>query len=395
MTAYAILVPDGAADDPLQELGGKTPLQYAETPHLDRLAREGSCGTALTIPAGLPAGSDVANLALMGYDPREYYCGRGPLEAASMGVRLAEDEYAFRCNLVSVEGGRLADYSSGHISTEEARQLIEAVDRELGGEGLRFHAGVSYRHLLVIRGDFAETLCTPPHDEVGARLEEVEPRGPGSGVLRELIRRSREVLANHPVNLARRKEGRRCADSIWPWGQGKTPTMPGLGERYGLRGAVITAVDLVKGLGVLAGLVPLKVPGATGYLDTDYAAKGSCAVRALDDYDLVYVHVEAPDEAGHEGLVEEKVRAIEMIDRHVAGPLLEAAGCREGLRLLVVPDHPTPLKVRTHTSGAVPFALWGTAIPPDGCSSLDEGAVLEGTWKDLPAWELLGLLAGA
>lgn len=395
MTAFAILVPDGAADNPLKELGGKTPLQYAETPNLDRLAREGRCGTALTIPAGLPSGSDVANLALMGYDPRQYYCGRGPLEAASMGIRLTEGEYAFRCNLVSVEDGRLVDYSAGHISTEEARQLIEAVDYELGGEGLHFHAGVSYRHLLVIKGEFAETLCTPPHDVVGSPVEEVEPRGTGSEELRRLIRQSRELLEAHPVNLLRRKEGRRCADSIWPWGQGKTPAMPGLGDRFGLRGAVITAVDLVKGLGILAGLVPLEVPGATGYLDTDYAAKGSCAVRALQHFDLVYVHVEAPDEAGHEGLVEEKVRAIENIDRHVVGPLLEAAGSVDGLRILVVPDHPTPLKVRTHTAGAVPFALWGPGIQADGCLCFEEKAVLEGTWESLPAWELVGLLLGA
>ncbi len=395
MTSYAIVVPDGAADMPVEELGGKTPLRCAETPGLDRLAREGRCGTALTIPPGLPAGSDVANLALMGYDPREHYCGRGPLEAASMGVRLADGEYAFRCNLISVEEGRLADYSAGHIPTAEARELIEAVDRELGGGELRFHAGVSYRHLMVIRGEYGQTACNPPHDVVGRRLEEVEPRGPGSRELRELIRRSQEVLAAHPVNLRRREKGLRCGDSIWPWGQGRTPSMPGLRERFGLRGAVITAVDLVRGLGILAGFDPLEVRGATGYLDTDYAAKGRYALRALEDHDLVYVHVEAPDEAGHQGLAEEKIRAIEEIDRHIVMPLLEKGGERGGLRLLVVPDHPTPLAVRTHTNGGVPFALWGDGITPDGCPSFDEESVLMGTWRDLPAWELLGLLTGS
>jgi len=395
MSRYAVVVPDGAADSPLEELEGKTPLQYARTPNLDRLARRGRCGTALTIPPGLPAGSDVANLALLGYDPRTYYCGRGPLEAASMGVRLREGEYAFRCNLVSVEGGRLADYSAGHIPTEEARRMIETLDRELGGEGLRFHPGVSYRHLLVIRGDYGETLCTPPHDVVGSPLEEVEPRGPGSPKLRELIRLSREILSGHPVNLERRSNGFRGADSIWPWGQGRTPDMPGLEERFGLRGAVITAVDLVKGLGILAGLVPLRVPGATGYLDTDYAAKGRRALEALRDFDLVYVHVEAPDEAGHEGLVEEKVRALEEIDRFIVGPLLEEGGAPGGLRLLAVPDHPTPLRVRTHTAGAVPFALGGPGIEPDGCPSFCEEASRAGTWSRLPGWELLGLLVSA
>ncbi len=393
MGKYAILVPDGAADRPLEELGGRTPLEAANIPNLDFIAQEGVCGTAVTVPAGLPAGSDVANLSLLGYDPRAYYCGRGPLEAASLGVDVGEGEYAFRCNLITVEEERIADYSAGHVSTGEARELLEAVQGALGGPGVRFYPGVSYRHLMVVEGDFSATSCTPPHDAVGSPLAEVEPRGPGAEALIALIDRSREVLEDHPVNRARREAGRRPANRVWFWGQGRNPAMPTLRERYGLSGAVITAVDLVRGLGILAGMRPLEVPGATAYLDTDYDAKGRFAVAALKESDLVFVHVEAPDEAGHEGLAEEKVKAVEGIDRFIACRLLDEMPRLAGdWRILVVPDHPTPISIRTHAADPVPFALYRPGIEPDGGTSFSEAGVTGGTWRDFPAWDLMRLL---
>ncbi len=393
MRKYVIIVPDGAADHPLEELGGLTPLEAARLPNMDFIASDGACGTAVTVPEGLPAGSDVANLSLLGYDPRTYYCGRGPLEAASLGVEIGEGEYAFRCNLITVEDERIADYSAGHVSTGEARELMESVQAELGGPGVRFHPGMSYRHLMIIEGDWSSTACTPPHDVVGSPLAEVEPRGPGAERLVELIDRSREVLEDHPVNRARREAGKHPANRIWFWGQGRNPAMPTLKERYGLSGAVITAVDLIRGLGILAGMDPIEVPGATGYLDTDYDAKARYAAQALKEHDLVYIHVEAPDEAGHEGLVEEKVKALENIDRCIVCRMLdEAPRFGEDFRILVIPDHPTPIPLRTHIAEPVPFALYYPGIKPDGGASFSETGVAGGSWRGFPAWDLLELL---
>ncbi len=393
MRKYVIIVPDGAADHPLEELRGRTPLEAANLPNMDFIAQAGVCGTALTVPEGLPAGSDVANLSLLGYDPSTYYCGRGPLEAASLGVEIGEGEYAFRCNLITVEDERIADYSAGHVTTAEARELIEAVEAELGGPGVHFHPGISYRHLLVIGGDFSETACTPPHDVVGSPLKEVEPRGPGAEVLIELIEKSREVLEDHPVNRARREAGKHPANRIWFWGQGKSPGMPTLRERYGLSGAAITAVDLIRGLAILSGMDPIDVPGATGYFDTDYENKAFYAARALRDHDLVFVHVEAPDEASHEGLLEEKIRALQNIDRVIVCRMLdELARLGVDYRILVLPDHPTPISIRTHVAESVPFALYYPGVTPDGGTSFSEKGVSTGTWRDYPAWDLLDLL---
>lgn len=393
MRKYVIVVPDGAADHPLEELGGRTPLEAARIPNMDFIAHDGVCGTALTVPGALPAGSDVANLSLLGYDPRTYYCGRGPLEAASLEVTIGAGEYAFRCNLITVEDERIADYSAGHISTEEAAELMRSVQDELGSDVVHFHPGISYRHLLVIAGDYAATACTPPHDVVGSPLEEVEPRGPGAEELVRLITRSREVLEDHPVNRARRDAGKHPANRIWLWGQGKKPDMPTLRERFGLSGAVITAVDLIRGLGILAGMRPIEVPGATGYFDTDYDAKARYALQALRESDLVYIHVEAPDEAGHGGLVEEKIRALENIDHSIVCRLLEEMPrVSDDYRILVIPDHPTPIPLRTHIAESVPFALYYPGVTPDGGASFSEKGVGGGTWRDFPAWDLISLL---
>jgi len=390
---YIVLVPDGAADLPVEKYGGSTPLKAAETPNMDFLARMGQCGTAVTIPEGLPAGSDVANCSILGYDPRLYYSGRGPLEAASMGIKLGPEDVAFRCNLVSEEDGVLVDFSAGHISSQEAGELIAFLDEHLGDDGTSFYAGVSYRHLLVLEGNrFLKTVCIPPHDVVGSRLDYISPRGEGAEELLALMKASRPLLRDHPINKARLEQGKKPANLIWPWGQGKTPVLPTIPEKYGIEGSIITAVDLLKGLGVLAGLEKVQVPGATGYHDTDYKAKALYAVRSLYRRDLVYVHVEAPDEAGHEGDWEAKVAALENFDRLIVGTLLnEISRLSEDFRFLLLPDHLTPLEVRTHVAAPVPFALYGLDMIPDAGSSFDEDGVLSGSFLDYPGWQLLDL----
>lgn len=393
---YVVLVPDGAADRPVGIHGGMTPLQAAHVPNMDFLAANGVCGTAVTVPEGMPPGSDVANFSLMGYDPRRYYCGRGPLEAASMGVRLGPDEVAFRCNLVTEEDGRLVDYSAGHITTPEAERLIRFLEEKLGDQFTRFRPGVGYRHLLVLRGTrYLEDRCVPPHDVVGQRVEDILPEGPGSDRLRALIRVSHRLLSSHEVNERRRRNGLKPANMIWPWGQGVPPELPTFRKRYGLTGAVISAVDLLKGLGIYAGLEVVNVPGATGYYDTDYQAKARYALQWLRSVDLVYIHVEAPDEAGHEGNWEAKVEALEKFDRFIVGPLLdESVRLREDFRILLAPDHPTPLEVGTHVAEPVPFVLFSSALRPDRVRVFDEQAVRTGSWSDVPAWKLLGMLVG-
>lgn len=391
---FVILVPDGAADRPSAEHGGLTPLEAARLPNMDFLAENGICGTAVTVPQGMPAGSDVANLSLLGYDPGRYYCGRGPLEAASMGINLAEDQVAFRCNLVTEEEGRLVDYSAGHISTEEAGTIIGFLREKLGDPYTSFYRGVGYRHLLLLRGlKHLEDRCVPPHDVVGERVENILPEGPGSDRLRALIRLSKRLLSDHPVNRRRRERGLRPANMIWPWGQGRSPDMPTLGEKYGLSGAVIAGVDLVKGLGLYAGLEAVSVPGATGYYDTDYRAKARYAMHALRRVDLVYIHVAAPDEAGHEGNWEAKVEALENFDRHIVGAVLDESVRRhEDFRILLAPDHPTPLEVGTHIADPVPFAVYFPGKDPDASRAFSERAAAEGTYRDLPGWKLMDIL---
>ncbi len=373
---YAIVIPDGCADEPQESLGGKTPLQAARKPHMDRLARDGAVGRSNNVPPTLTPASDVATLSLFGYDPLRVYTGRAPLETAAMGIALGPDDWAIRCNLVTVENGQMRDFTAGHIPGEDGRPLVEAVQKALGGGPLEFHAGVSYRNILVYRGrspfSAAETKTQPPHDIPDKPVADSLPQGPGSDLLRSLMEKSRAVLADHPVNKARVAAGQRPATQIWLWGQGKAPSLRPFREVYGKDGAIISAVDLVRGVGVLLGWARIDVPTATGYLDTDYAAKGRAGVEALKSHDLVCVHVEAPDEASHEGKTGEKVKALEEIDRHVVGPLLEALPAYGEWRLLVSPDHRTPLRTRAHAHGAVPFVMAGSGIVSKGQASYDE-----------------------
>ncbi len=362
---YAIVIPDGLADFPLKELDGRTPVEVARVPNMDAISQSGKLGTAVTIPRGMAPGSDVANLSLLGYDPEEHYTGRAPLEAASLGVELSETDWAFRCNLVTVSDGVMADYSAGHIRTEEAAVLVEALGQLLGSDEVVFHAGTGYRHLLVYRGREAmDVETTPPHDIMGQPIERYLPRGPGSELLGDLMKRSVRLLADHEVNAVRRDLGENPATMIWLWGQGLRPRLPSLESRFGVRGGVISAVDLVNGIGVLLGLECIRVPGATGYYDTDYAAKGRYAVEALERLDLVFVHVEAPDEAAHDGSARMKVEALERIDRFVVGPLWEALKAHGEYRILVASDHYTSTEKRTHVGDPVPFAICGTDIEP-------------------------------
>ena len=359
---YAIVIPDGAADVPLGELGGKTPLETAATPNMDWIASHGKCGTVRNIPKGMPAGSDVAILSVFGYDPRECYTGRAPLEAAAQGLDIAPDETVFRCNLVTIVEGVMEDHSAGHLTTEEGAALIGELNRVLAGPHVKFYPGVGYRHLMTFKGD-ADVQTTPPHDIPGKRVADFSPSGKGAELLRTLIDRSREILATHEINNVRRDLGENPASSIWLWGQGKMPTMQSFADRYGLSGAAITAVDLVRGLAKLIGWEVIQVAGATGYVDTNYAGKGAAAAEALDRCDVVVVHVEATDEAGHNADVKGKVHALEQIDQHVVAPILERLRAEgDEWRILVLPDHPTPCTLRTHTAEAVPFAIAGKRI---------------------------------
>ena len=331
---YAIIIPDGCADEPQASLGGKTPLQAAHffKPHMDHIARMGVVGRSNNVPEPLTPASDVATLSLFGYDPLVVYTGRAPLETAAMGIALRPQDWAVRCNLVNVENETMRDFTAGHITSEEGRQLIDALKASLGSPQLEFHAGVSYRNILVYRGEVPapftkETKTQPPHDIPDRPIADHLPKGPGSDLLRDLMERSRAVLREHPVNQARRAKGK-PATQIWLWGQGKAPSLRPFAEVYGKRGAILSAVDLVRGVGVLLGWTRIDVPGATGYLDTDYAAKGRYGVAALADHDLVCVHVEAPDEASHEGKADAKVKALEEIDRHIVGPVSLRAACR-------------------------------------------------------------------
>ncbi len=357
---YVILLGDGMADQPLAVLRGKTPLEYARTPFMDRIATGGTLGLIDTIPSGLPPGSDVANLAVLGYDPRECYTGRGPLEAANMGITLAPEEIAFRCNLVTLGDDRnpvMVDFTAGHISSEEAKQLIVDLDRAIGSEIFRFYPGVGYRHLLVWKGGEQDLAATPPHDITGKSFEPHLPSGRGADELICLIQKSRDFLADHPVNRQRRSKGKRPATAIWPWGQGRAPRMQRITERFHLRGGMISAVDLLNGIGVYAGLEVISVDGATGYTDTNYTGKAAKALAALNEHDLIFLHVEAPDEMGHEGNLDGKIKAIEDFDEKVVGTILREIHCLGDYRVAVLSDHPTPIHLRTHTADPSPIAV--------------------------------------
>ena len=365
---YIVLIGDGMADRPINELGGLTPLQKAHTPNMDTLAANGIIGSSKTIPDGFSPGSDVANLSILGYDPRKFYTGRAPLEAASMGIPLEEGDVAYRCNLVNVElpqGGSEAvmkDYSAGHISSREAKILIEAVNSEFQSAKIRFYPGISYRHLMVWKGGRTGVVCTPPHDITGQVITGYMPVGDGEETLNLLMASSVKVLKNHEVNNARRADGKPAANCIWLWGQGKKPALPTFKEKYAKTGALISAVDLTKGLGIYAGFDIIDVPGATGWLDTNYLGKAQYGVEALRTHDLVYIHVEAPDECGHTGNLKDKLRAIEDFDRLVVGEVLRGVKEFPHYRILLMPDHATPVAKKTHTDEPVPFVIYDNTV---------------------------------
>jgi 2,3-bisphosphoglycerate-independent phosphoglycerate mutase len=359
---------------------------------MDRMAREGVCGLASNVPHGYPAGSDVANMSVMGYDPRKYYSGRAPLEAASMGIPLKDGDIAFRCNLITIEDGVILDHSAGHISTDEATQLIKSIE-EILGNVIHFYPGFSYRHLMVAPFG-VDCNCTPPHDVVDQPVKENMPHGEDSEVLRELIEASWEILEEHPVNRLRIESGKRPANSIWFWGQGYAPDFPLFSGLYGLHASVISAVDLIKGLGIYAGMDVIEVPGATGYLDTNYAGKAGFALEALETHDAVFVHVEAPDEAGHMGNIEAKIQAVEDFDGKIVGPIIKGVELLgEECTILVLPDHPTPISLRTHTPEPVPFAIWSTAImSPDDVVEYTEKSASNGSLGTVEGSSLINLL---
>ncbi len=378
---YLVILGDGMADYPAPELDGKTPLQCSRKPNMDKIAREGEVGLARTVPSGLPPGSDVANLSVMGYDPLIFYTGRSPLEAVSMGVNLRDNDVAFRCNLVTLspeseyDAKTMVDYSSDEITTVESAQLIKSIAAELNSDTVTFYPGISYRHLMVWRHGPLDSKLTPPHDISDKKIAIYLPQGNGGDFLLDLMKKSQAILANHPVNRERIAKGLRPATSIWLWGQGKKPNLSGFYEKYKLHGSVISAVDLAKGLGICAGLKVIEVPGATGNVHTNFKGKARAALDAFKEgQDFVYLHIEAPDEAGHRGEIENKILSIEKIDGEVLGPILaELPMIDPEYRILVLPDHPTPLALKTHVSDPVPFIIYQSNKPLEsGIVSYDE-----------------------
>ncbi len=367
---YVVLIGDGMADYPIDELGGKTVLEAARTPFMDLISRLGELGLVKTIPDELPPGSDVANMALLGYDPKKYYTGRGPLEAAAMGVKMNPEDVAFRCNLVTLafRDGRviMEDYSAGHISTEEATILIKELSEIVKSRSFDLYPGISYRHLLLWRGGPEGIATVPPHDYTGQDVTEAWRVYEEEPLLFEVLKKAINLFYRHPINEKRIKEGKLPANAIWPWGQGRKPVMGTIPQHYDLNGAIIAAVDLIKGLGVWAGLETPLVKGATGYLDTNYEAKAEAALKEIREKDIVIVHVEAPDEAGHMGNINEKIKAIERFDKEVVGPVFDGLKNMDvTFRLLVVTDHYTPISLRTHTRGPVPYVFYDSTDVKD------------------------------
>ncbi|MCU0665933.1 MAG: cofactor-independent phosphoglycerate mutase [Candidatus Omnitrophica bacterium] len=373
---YIVIVPDGMADYPMPELENRTPLEAARTPNFDMIAKFGILGRVKTIPPSLKPASDVANLSILGYNPQTYYTGRGPLEAANLGVELGQDDVAFRCNLVTANSDTLTDYSAGHIRSQEAAQIIKFIDSKLGSENIKFFPGVSYRHLMLVKNAAGEDLekieCKPAHDITGASISKNLPKGKNSELLIDLMQKSREILSTHEINSVRIDLKENPANMIWLWGQGKKPNLPSFYEKYGVKGSVISAVDLIKGLGKILGLEVINVPGATGYYDTDYEAKARAAVRALEHRDFVFVHIEAPDEAGHNGDLREKITAIERCDQLVLGTILKSMEKKRNFRVMVMPDHATPISLKTHVSDTVFFGIFGKSIMGKGYLNYSE-----------------------
>lgn len=384
---YVLVVGDGMADYPVPELGNKTPLQAAYKPNMDSIAAKGRSGLIKTVPDELTSGSDVAICSVLGYDPVRYCTGRGPLEAPSRGIKLAENDTAYRCNLITEKDGAIVDYSAGHITTDEASQLIVAIKKAFEKPNqIEFFAGLDYRHFLILRNFPNPELiqCTPPHDATGMAVSAVLPKAKSAEaektaqLLRDLIEGSREILRSHPVNIAREKAGKRPGNLIWPWGGGKKPSMPTLKEKYGVKSAVISAVDLVKGIGTYVGMEIINVRGATGLDNTNYEGKADAALKALRNNDLVFVHVEAPDEAGHCRDYKLKVKTIENLDKRLLGRILD--GLSEPYAIAILPDHPTPVKTGTHSREPVPFSIASPFFKPDGVKKFDEFSARKGAF---------------
>jgi 2,3-bisphosphoglycerate-independent phosphoglycerate mutase len=399
---YVLVIGDGMADYPVPELGNLTPLQAAHKPNMDSIAAKGRSGLLRTVPDGLTPGSDTAILSVLGYDPQRVCAGRGPLEAAARGISLKDDDVAFRCNLITEEDGLLVDYAAGHISSNEASQLIDALKGVLEKKGkLEFFSGLDYRHFLVLRSfPYSDLIeCTPPHDAIGAEVAAILPRAKSeeaeqaANLLRETIQQSKSILETHTVNMARQKAGKRAGNMIWLWGGGTKPVMASFKEKYGLSAAVISAVDLVKGIGIYAGMKVINVPGATGLADTNYEGKADAALKALEDADFVFVHVEAPDEAGHVRDYELKVKTIEDLDKRLLGRILR--GLKEPYAIAVLPDHPTPIRVGTHTRDPVPFAIQSPCLEADDVQKFDEFSAEKGAFGLVEKKSLVSLLVSS
>ncbi|MEG3639956.1 cofactor-independent phosphoglycerate mutase [Magnetococcus sp. PR-3] len=388
---YVVFLGDGMSDDPIAALDGQTPLMVAKTPNLDRMVKEGVGGWSRNTPDGFEPGSDVANLGVLGYDVRESYSGRSPLEAAAMGVELRDGDVAFRCNMVSLSSDYriMADFSAGHITSEEAAELIKTLDEKLGSSAFEFHPGVSYRHLLVWRGGRVDLKCRPPHDISDKEIADHLPSGPDADPIRALMMDSREILADHPVNKKREAEGKAPANSIWLWGHGYRPQLAHFKDRFGKSGAMITAVDLMRGIANCIDFENIVVPGATGWIDTDYVGKANACMDALKRHDLVFVHVESPDESGHAGRMDYKIQAIEDFDAKIVGPVLTYLEAQGAYRAVALPDHPTPVDTKTHNMNPVPFAMCGTGIKPDENRAYDENLLEKGSVSYDPGIDMM------
>ncbi|MFA5308153.1 MAG: cofactor-independent phosphoglycerate mutase [Dehalococcoidales bacterium] len=391
---YIVLIIDGAAGLPIPDRGGRTSLELARTPHLDALTARGALGLAQTVPPGMEPSSACACMSVMGYDPVIYYKGRASIEAKSLGIDVAPDEAVFRCNLVNVSDGKMNDYSAGHITTAEATEIIKELNQELGGPGVKFYPGVGFRHILKIKGrpEILQAVCTPPHDIPGKTAADFMPAGPGSDFLRDLMARSETVLRSSQINRARLERGNLTASTIWLfWGSGQVPAMPPFQKAYGLRAALTSGVDLLRGLAMMADMDILDIKGVTDGPESDHAAQAAGALSSLNTHDLVVVHVEAPDEAGHGGHIDEKIKAIEDVDRDIIGRLRGFSG---DLRVLIMPDHPTPLVARTHTADPVPFLRWGKGISANGAARFTEAEARRTGVFMREGYKIMGALAG-
>lgn len=397
---YLIILGDGMADEPIAKLGNKTILQAANIPTMDMLAKKGKNGLLVTVPDGFHPGSEIANLTVMGYDVAKVFEGRGSLEAASIGVEIEPGEMAMRCNIICVENGKIKNHSAGHISNEEAYELVDFLERELGSDVVSFHKGISYRHLLKVKGGNKHVSCTPPHDVPGTPYADVMVKADckeaeeTANLLNDLILRSQNLLENHPINIKRKAEGKDPANSIWPWSAGYKPQMKTLSESYGLkRGAVISAVDLIKGIGVYAGLKPIVVEGATGLYDTNYEGKVKATIDALRENDFVYLHIEASDEAGHEGNVDLKLKTVEYLENRVVKPIFEEVSkWDEPVAIAILPDHPTPCRIKTHVADAVPFLIYKPGGEADAVERYDEDSAKKGSLGTLTGDEFMRAL---